>query len=108
MEISITVNIPDKLTDAMDRLAEMDLQPVIDSSLVQMLNRARAPGGTPVRTGQLRDSSGIAGNEMGYTKEYARKVEYDYGRHYLQKNVEAQVPLLKKDTEELIKKTIGE
>ena len=107
----MNVNVEIDITGAervLQKIADFDVQPVIDTNLVQMLNRARAPGGTPVRTGQLRISSGIAGDEMGYTKEYARKVEIDYERHYLEANVEKQAPLFKEQMEEALKKALEE
>lgn len=47
------------------------LEAVVRKQVVQMLNRARQPGGTPVDTGELRKSSSASGDEMGYTAEYA-------------------------------------
>lgn len=111
MNIEVKVNVSGDLTRALKDLSEIRLDAVINLSLVEMLNRARAPGGTPVKTGQLRDSSGITGNTMGYTKEYAAAVEYGHGnvqgRYYLKANAETQAPIFKKDVEEQIQKILG-
>ena len=57
-------------------------------------------------TGELRESSGVQGDEMGYTKEYSPHVEYGYrtvgggfvrGQHFLKENVDTQRPIYKQD-----------
>lgn len=70
--ISIELNKADiaKLEKALQAKSNIRLQAVIKKNVVQMLNTARA-GGTPVDTGELRLSSGVTGDEMGYTAEYA-------------------------------------
>lgn len=89
------------------------LEAVVRKQVVQMLNRARQPGGTPVDTGELRKSSSASGDEMGYTAEYASHVEYGHrtknggyvpGQRYLQRNVEQQRPIYKEDLINAIKK----
>lgn len=89
------------------------LEAVVRKQVVQMLNRARQPGGTPVDTGELRKSSSASGDEMGYTAEYAAHVEYGHrtknggyvpGQRYLQRNVEQQRPIYKEDLINAIKK----
>lgn len=74
--------------------------------LTQMLNRARQPGGTPVDTRELQNSSAKDEHTMGYTKDYAAHVEYGHrtrdggfvkGQRYLQKNVETQAPIYRTD-----------
>lgn len=88
-------------------------QAVVKKQVVQMLNRARQTGGTPVDTGELRKSSGASGDEMGYTAEYAAHVEYGHrttnggyvpGQRYLQRNVEQQRSIYKEDLINAIKK----
>ena len=91
------------------------LEAVVRKQVVQMLNRARQPGGTPVDTGELRKSSGASPSDgiMGYTAEYAPHVEYGHrtasggyvpGQHFLQANVEAQRPIYKEDLINAIRK----
>ena len=89
------------------------LEAVVRKQVVQMLNRARQPGGTPVDTGELRKSSSASGDEVGYTAEYAAHVEYGHrtknggyvpGQRYLQRNVEQQRPIYKEDLINAIKK----
>lgn len=89
------------------------LEAVVRKQVVQMLNRARQPGGTPVDTGELRKSSSASGDEVGYTAEYAAHVEYGHrtknggyvpGQRYLQRNVEQQRPIYKEDLINVIKK----
>lgn len=83
-------------------------------------NRAMSPGGTPVDTGELRQSAGIdvegKGKAIvGYSKEYAPHVEYGHrtrgggyvaGQHYLQRNVEKEGPAYKKALLENLKRVL--
>ena len=59
------------LESELRRLSDVRFEAVVQKQVVQMLNRARAPGGTPVDTGELRQSSSTTRDEMGYTVEYA-------------------------------------
>ena len=59
------------LSGELQRLNNIAFEAVEKKQHTQMLNRARRPGGTPVDTGELRKSSSISNDEMGYTKEYA-------------------------------------
>ena len=103
------------LSQELQRLNNIRFDAVEKKQLVQMLNRARAAGGTPVRTGELRLSSGITEDTMGYTKEYAPYVEYGHrlvrgkhsflntgggqtigyvqGQYFLLRNVQQQQPI---------------
>lgn len=94
------------LTNALKALDEVRFDAVILKNTAQMLTRARAPGGTPFDTGELRESSSKSGDEVGYIAEYAPHVEYGhrtrdggfvYGQHYLQRNVDTQRPIYKQD-----------
>ena len=94
------------LTNALKALDEVRFDAVVTKNLTQMLNRARAPGGTPFDTGELRKSSNKSGDEVGYIAEYAPHVEYGhrtrdggfvYGQHYLQRNVDTQRPIYRQD-----------
>lgn len=94
------------LTNALKALDEVRFDAVVLKNTTQMLKRARAPGGTPFDTGELRESSAKSGDEVGYTAEYAPHVEYGhrtkdggfvYGQHYLQRNVDTQRPIYRQD-----------
>lgn len=95
------------------RLTELEMEAITKKSLTEMLNRARAPGGTPVDTGELRLSSAMSMDEMGYGKEYAPHVEYGHrtrgggwvaGQYFLKRNVEAQSPIFEEDVLNMIRK----
>lgn len=104
------------------RLNSVRFDAVGKKQLAQMLNRARQPGGTPVSTektrpggphGELRLSSSVNEDEMGYMVEYAPHVEYGHrtndggfvqGQHFLQNNVDIQRPIYKQDLQKAIKK----
>lgn len=61
----------DRLARELHRLNSVRFDGICKKQLTEMLNRARN-GGTPVDTGQLRNSSRSDGrNEMGYIAEYA-------------------------------------
>lgn len=111
MKITVT-GIPE-LEAELNRLNSIRWEAVRKKQLTEMLNRARAPGGTPVDTGELRKSSGVSGEEMGYTAEYAPHVEYGHrtvsggyvtGQRYLQRNVDTQRPIYKQDLIDAIRK----
>lgn len=96
-------------------LSNFRLAAVREKQLAQLLERARKPGGTPVDSGELRKSSVVSGDVMGYTTEYAPHVEYGHrtrnggfvtGQRFLQKNVEIQRRIYKEDIESQIKKLI--
>ena len=70
--------------------------------LTEMYNRGKRKGGTPVDTGELRQSLHQGPHEVGYVKDYAPHVEYGHrtvnggwvpGQRYLQNNVKAQQPI---------------
>lgn len=96
----------DQLEAELARLNSFDLKAIQKKQVTEALNRARAPGGTPVDTGELRLSLGASGDEVGYTKDYAPHVEYGHrtvdggyvpGQYFLQKNVERQREIYKTD-----------
>lgn len=123
--MKITVSGIPELEAELDRLNAIRWEAVRKKQVTEMLNRARAPGGTPVSTeetrpggphGELRLSLGSSGEEVGYTKEYAPHVEYGHrtanggyiqGQHFLQDNVEAQRPIYREDLLKAIKKEKG-
>ena len=59
------------LESALRQLSEVRFEAVEKKQLADILKRARQPGGTPVDTGELRQSSKKTGDEVGYTAEYA-------------------------------------
>lgn len=123
--MKITVTGIQELEAELNRLNSIRWEAVRKKQVTEMLNRARAPGGTPVSTeetrpggphGELRLSLGSSGEEVGYTKEYAPHVEYGHrtanggyvqGQHFLQDNVEAQRPIYREDLLKAIKKEKG-
>lgn len=125
MSINITFSGFQELEAELNRLSSVRFDAVVKKQVVQMLNRARAPGGTPVSTeetrpggphGELRLSLGSSGDEVGYTKDYAPHVEYGHrtrdggyvqGQRFLQRNVDTQRPIYKQDLINAIKKEGG-
>lgn len=112
--IKVTVKYPhrDPIVMEVKRLQKLDFRPAILATLKGIYNRGKAPGGTPVRTGQLRQSLGFTGDEVGYTKEYAPDVEFGHvtktgkavrAQRYLQKNCAQERPLFRKRIEDTIK-----
>lgn len=103
----------DRLARELQRLNSVRFDGICKKQLAEMLNRARN-GGTPVDTGQLRDSSRSDGkNEMGYSVGYAPHVEYGYrlrgggwvnGQHYLKNNVDEQSEIFKENLKDALLK----
>lgn len=114
MKITVT-GIPE-LEAELNRLNSIRWEAVRKKQAIEMLNRARAPGGTPVDTGELRQSSGMSDEEVGYAAEYAAHVEYGHrnrnggyvqGQRFLQRNVDTQRPIYKQDLINAMKKEDG-
>lgn len=104
------------LESELRRLNDVRFDAVVKKQVTQMVNRAMAPGGTPVDTGELRLSLGSSGDEVGYTKDYAPHVEYGHrtvnggyvpGQYFLRDNVETQRPIYREDLLKAIKKEKG-
>lgn len=120
--IKMSIDGIPKLERELQRLNSVRFDAVGKKQLAQMLNRARQPGGTPVSTektrpggphGELRSSSSVNEDEMGYMAEYGPHVEYGHrtidggfvqGQHFLRDNVETQRPIYKQDLQNAIKK----
>ena len=94
----------ERLRARVDKLAAADFRGAVHTTVKSIYNRGKQPGGTPVITGQLRQSLGVNGDEVGYGKEYAPAVEYGHrtksggmrpGKYYLQRNVNAERPLFR-------------
>lgn len=106
----------EELESELQRLNSVRFEAVVEKQTVQMLNRARQPGGTPVDTGELRMSSMATNDEVGYTKDYAPHVEYGHrtanggyveGQHFLESNVEQQRKIYRSDLKDAIEKEGG-
>lgn len=112
----------EELENRLNQLNSVRWEAVRKKQTAQMLNRARQSGGTPVSTektrpkgphGELRQSLSSSGEEVGYTKEYGPHVEYGHrtvnggfvpGQRFLQRNVETQRKIYKKDLLDAIRK----
>ena len=78
MAFKLTLHGVDELEAKLIAMNSIRFDAIALKSMTQMLNRARASGGTPVDTGELRKSSSADSESMGYTKEYAPHVEYGH------------------------------
>lgn len=76
MSINITFSGFQELEAELNRLNSVRFDAVVKKQTTELLNRARASGGTPVDTGELRNSSraDLNDGEMGYTAEYALRI----------------------------------
>ena len=108
------------IINACNKISEPRLNAIVKLNMTEIYNRGKQAGGTPVDTGELRQSLGLRkdGNayNVGYTKEYAPDVEYGYrtvgggfvrGQHYMQSNVTKQRPRLIQDIRREIEKGGG-
>ncbi len=102
----------DRLARALQSMNEVRFNAVVKKNVTELLNAARN-GGTPIKTGELRKSSGTYGDEMGYTVDYAPHVEYGHrtidggwvsGQHFLKANVDSQAFIYYQDLKNAIKK----
>ena len=118
MSINITFSGFQGLEAELNRLNSVRFDAVVKKQTSELLNRARAAGGTPVDTGEMRDRTRADPNngEMGYTTEYAPHVEYGHrtrnggyvqGQRFLQKNVDTQRPIYRQDLINAIRKERG-
>lgn len=128
MNINIEFTGIRELEAELNRLNSIRWEAVRKKQVVEMLNRARAPGGTPVDTGEMRLSSGSSEDEVGYTKDYAPHVEFGHrqkpgryvpeigkqlkasyveGQRFLQRNVDTQRPIYRQDLIDAIRKERG-
>lgn len=114
--MNITTSGIPELEAELNRLGSIRWAAVIKKQSTEMLNRARAQGGTPIDTGELRLSSGMSGDEIGYTAEYAAHVEYGHrtanggyvqGLRFLQQNADAQRPIYRQALVDAIRKEKG-
>lgn len=108
-KFKVTLAGMEELEAELSRLDSIRLEAIQKKQLTHILNRARNMGaakGTPVDTGELRLSSGMSKDEVGYTAEYAPHVEYGHrtinggfvqGQRFLQANVDRQREIYKTD-----------
>lgn len=113
---AFTIHLDDgevsRLAEKLRAMNEIRFNAVVKKNVTQMLNAARN-GGTPVDSGELRQSSSTYGDEMGYMADYAPHVEYGHrtidggyvpGQHFLQNNVDIQRPIYREDLLKAIRK----
>ena len=106
--MSMQVKGTEKLVEALSQMSQARFDAVCQVSASNIYNRGKADGGTPVDTGELRQSLTIGtidhGAEVGYIKDYAPHVEYGHrtrgsgyveGQRYLERNVEKERPEFK-------------
>lgn len=76
MSINITFSGFQELEAELNRLNSVKFNQVVAKQTKELLNRARASGGTPVDTGDLRMSSRADPSDgvMGYSAEYALRI----------------------------------
>ncbi len=120
LTININVDGCERLAAALQQVSSIRFDGVAKITAQNIYNRAMAPGGTPVASGELRLSAGVEVEGqgkavMGYTKDYAPHVEFGHrtrgggyvpGQHYLQRNVEAERPAYKKLLIDNLKKVL--
>ena len=96
MAFKLTLHGVDELEAKLIAMNSIRFDAVALKSMTQMLNRARASGGTPVDTGELRKSSSADVNG-GYVP----------GQYFLKRNVATQQPIYRNDLLKAIKKELG-
>ena len=113
---AFTIHLDDgevsRLAEKLRAMNEIRFNAVVKKNVTQMLNAARN-GGTPVDSGELRQSSSTYGDEMGYVAEYAPHVEYGHrtidggyvqGQRFLKSNADTQAFIYYQDLLQAIKK----
>lgn len=120
MSFRVKVDGVSALEKKLDQLNSIRWQAIVKKNVVEMINRARQPGGTPVDTGELR--AGVSGvdDEMGYIASYAPHVEYGHrvvvngdtvgyveGQHFLQDNFTIQRKIYLEDLKNALEKEEG-
>ncbi len=96
-----------ELERALEAKSAIMYEAIVRANLAEIYRRGKGSG-TPVRTGELRQSLLYEPQReiVGYVKEYAPHVEYGHrtrgggyvqGQHFLQKNVEQQEASFKSD-----------
>jgi hypothetical protein len=115
MKVDYTISGVDKLEKKLKRLNSIRFDAVAIKSATQLFNRMK-DGGTPVESGELRQSLILQKDIIGYTKDYAPHVEYGHrtinggwveGQYFLKNGVDKQKPIYKQDLINAIKKEGG-
>lgn len=110
-----------QLITALNKLSQIEYEAIVKLNMTEIYNRGKRIGGTPFKTGELRQSLVLTrardnAFDVGYTKEYAPYVEYGHrtvgggyvqGQFYLKRNVDTQSPQLKKDIIDRLKANGG-
>ena len=118
MSINITFSGFRELEAELNRLNSVRFDAVVKKQTTELLNRARASGGTPVDTGELRNSSSADLNDgvMGYTASYGSHVEFGHrtrnggyvqGQRFFFFFFDTQRPIYKQDLINAIRKERG-
>lgn len=111
--MSASLEGAEQLSREFSRLSALDFDAVAKKSLVQIYNRGKNDGGTPVDTGELRLSLTYDSENVGYTKDYAPHVEYGHrtvwggyveGQYFLRRNVKEQQEIFYADLRKLLNK----
>ncbi len=114
-EVKIDDSELQEMMRKLEGISEVDYKDAVKLTATSIYNRGQS-GGTPVRTGELRQSMGTTDDEGGYTKDYAPHVEYGHrtrnggyveGQHYLQNNVNAEEPEFKNRIKNILKGIVG-
>lgn len=119
-DFSLNSNCQD-LARKLQRLSETDYKTVTKLNLREIYNRGKQIGGTPFRTGELRQSLGLTASDsdgyvVGYTKEYAPHVEFGHrtvgggyvaGQHFFKRNIDMQRNQYKQDLLTAIRRAGG-
>lgn len=113
MRVKLTVKGFEPLEAELKRLSRVRFDAVCEKNMTEVYNRGKA-GGTPVDTGELRQSLSQSGDLVGYGASYSSHVEYGHrtrggngyvpGQRYLKKNVETQRPIFYADLRKQLNK----
>lgn len=118
-DVKITVDGCEELASALKKMSEIRFHAAAMKSAQSIYERGVKPGGTPVDTGELRQSlvspheEGEGRAVVGYLKHYAPHVEFGHrtrgggyvqGQHFLQRNVEQEREAFKKRLKEELDK----
>lgn len=114
MRVRIIVDGFPPLERELQRLSAIRFEAVCEKNMTQVYQRGKAEGGTPVDTGELRQSLSQQRDLVGYTKDYAPHVEYGHrtrggkgyvqGQRYLKKNIDTQRPIFYEDLRKQLNK----
>lgn len=107
----------EKLAKALFAMSEASFEAVSLKSLAEIYNRGKSDSGTPVDTGELRQSLMKDSESVGYTKDYAPHVEYGHrtvnggfvpGQYYFKHNVDVQKVIFEADLRSELSKAMAQ